>query len=79
MGNEAPLAVHHIGGAAPADPDARNHVPDELEIDLGHADAGLATVATDSDGHIGLRLPAEIDRPEPYFLRNGLGESRIAE
>ena len=78
MGNEAPLAVDHVGGAAPADPDARNHIPDELEIDLGHADAGRRAVAADGNGHIGLRLLAEIDRPEPHSVRNGLGEPRIA-
>src|SRR6266545_1835245 len=43
--------------------DLRDHVPDELEVYLGHGDASLLAAAGQGQGHVGLRLLAEIHRP----------------
>jgi signal transduction histidine kinase len=42
MCDQPALRVDHVGVAALADLDLRDHVPDQLEIDLGDADAGVA-------------------------------------
>ncbi len=42
MGDQTAVGVDHISVAVLADLDARNHVPDQLEVDLGDAHAGLA-------------------------------------
>jgi hypothetical protein len=77
MCDQAALRVDNVGVAALADLDLRNHVPDQLEIDLGHAHAGIAPRPGDGQGHIGLGLAAEIDRPVVDLLCRRLGEFRI--
>ena len=77
MRDQAPLRAHHIGMAALADLDLRDHVPDQLEIDLGDADAGVLAGAGQRQRHIGLGLPAEIDRPVIDLVGDGLGELRV--
>ena len=42
MRDQPALRADHIGVAALADLDLRHHVPDQLEVDLGDADAGIA-------------------------------------
>ena len=66
-----------IGMTVLADLDLRDHVPDQLQIDLGDADAGILAGAGQRQRHIGLGLPAEIDRPVIDLVGDGLGEFRI--
>ena len=77
MGDEPPLRADHIGVAALADLDLRDHVPDELEVDLGDADAGVAPRAGDGERHVGLGLAPEVDRAVIDLLRHRLGEFRV--
>ena len=77
MGDQPPLRSDHIGVAALADLDLRDHVPDELEVDLGDADAGVAPRAGDRERHVGLGLAAEVDRAVIDLLRHRLGEFRV--
>ncbi len=62
MRDQPALRVDDIGVAALADLDLRDHVPDQLEIDLGDAHAGVAPRAGNGQRHIRLRFAPEIDR-----------------
>ena len=77
MRDQTAVTVDHISMAVVADLDARNHVPDELEVDLGDADAVLAPRPGQRDRHIRLGLAAEIDRTVIDLVRHGLGEFRL--
>ena len=77
MRDQPPLRADHIGAAALADLDLRHHVPDQLEVDLGDADAGVLAGAGQRQRHIGLGLAAEIDRPVIDLVGDGLGELRL--
>ena len=63
MRHQAAHAVDDIGVAVLADLDLRDHVQDQLEIDLGNRDAAAAAMRH-RHGEVGLALLAEIDRPE---------------
>jgi len=52
-----------IGVSPFADFDLRHHIPDQLEIDLGDADAGILAGAGERQRHVGFRFPSEIYRP----------------
>ena len=45
MGDEPPIGIDHEGVSALAHFDLRDDIPDELEIDLGDAHAGVAAGA----------------------------------
>ena len=77
MRDQAALRADHIGMAVLADLDLRNHVPDQLQIDLGDADAGVLAGAGQRQRHVGLGFPAEIHRPVIDLVGDGLGEFRI--
>ena len=77
MRDQASLRADHIGVTALADLDLRHHVPDQLEIDLGDADAGILAGAGQRQRHVGLGLPAEIHRPVIDLVGDGFGEFRI--
>ena len=77
MGDQPPLRSDHIGVPALADLDLRDHVPDELEVDLGDADAGIAAGAGDGERHVGLGLAPEVDRAVIDLPRHRLGEFRV--
>src|SRR6516225_3157500 len=77
MGDQPPLAVDDIGIALLADSDRGDHVPDQLEIDLGYSHSGLAAGMSDGDGHVGLGASPEIDRAEPGLVGDRLQEARI--
>jgi hypothetical protein len=70
-----PLGVDHVGLAGLAHTDARDHVPDELEVDLGHRHAAAAGLQT--HGEIGFGLLAEVHRADPRFAGLGVEECRI--
>ena len=77
MRDQPPLRAHDIGVAVLADLDLGDHVPDQLQIDLGDADAGVLAGAGQRQRHIGLGLPAEIDRAVIDLVGDGLGEFRV--
>ena len=60
-----------------ADLDLGDHVPDQLQIDLGDGDAGVLAGAGQRQGHVGLGLPAEIHRAVIDLVGDGLGEFRV--
>ena len=74
MCNQAAIRIDHIGLSVFADLDLRDHVPDQLQIDLGDADAGIEPGAGERQGHVGLGLPSEINRAEINLLGYRLGE-----
>jgi len=65
MGNQPSLAIDDIGVPALADLQPGNHVPDQLQIDLGDGDPGIAAGPGRRHRHIRLGFLAEIDRAEP--------------
>lgn len=74
MRDQAPLRPDHVGVPVLADLDLGDDVPDQLQIDLGDADAGILARAGQRQRHVGLGVPAEIDRPVIDLVRNRLGE-----
>ena len=62
MGDQAAVRIDDVGMSALADLDLRNHVPDQLEVDLRDAHAGVAARAGQCQRHVGLGFAAEIDR-----------------
>src|SRR5947207_8309938 len=74
MGDEPPLRVDDIGVAALADLDLRDHVPNELKIDLGDADARVAPRAGNGERHVRLGFAAEIDWAVIDLARHRFGE-----
>ena len=77
MGDQAALGVYHIGIAALADLDLRDHVPNELEIDLCDADPRVASRPRQRQRHVGLGFMAEINRAVIDLVRDGLEEFRV--
>ena len=77
MRDQAAVGIDHIGVAVLADLDPGDHVPDQLEIDLRDADAGLAPRAGERQRHVGLGFAAEIDRAVIDLVGHGLGEFRL--
>ena len=74
MRDQPPLGIDDIGMTALADLDLRDHIPDQLQIDLGDAYAGVAPRSGNSERHIRLGFPAEIDRSIVDFASHRLGE-----
>ena len=74
MRDQPAAAVDHEGLALLADLDLRDHVPDELQVHLGDADAGVAARAGHGERHVGFGLAAEVDRAVVDFLRHRFGE-----
>ena len=77
MRNQPALSVDDISAAVLANLDLGHHVPNQLQIDLGDADAGVLAGAGHCQRHIGLRLPPEINRPVIDLVGDGLGEFRL--
>ena len=75
--DQPPLRIDDIGMPALADLDLRDHIPDQLEIDLGDAYTGVAPCSGNSERHVRLGFAAEIDRAVVYFVRNRLREGRV--
>ena len=70
MRDQSPAAVHHIGKAFLADADAGDHVPDELQVDLGQSNGTPA--AANRDGHVRLAPVTKVHGAEIRFTRLGL-------
>ena len=77
MGDQPALVVDDIGVAGLADLDRGDDVPDQLEIDLGDRDPGIAAALRHRHRHVGLGFLAEIDRAEPHLLGERLGKAGI--
>ena len=77
MRNQPALRGNNISAAVLANLDLGHHVPDQLQVDLGDADAGVLTGAGHRQRHIGLGFPAEVDRPVVDFVGDGFGEFRL--
>ena len=75
--DQAALGVDHVGLPALADLDPGHHLPDQLEVDLGDAHAGVAAGAGERERHVGLGFAAEIDRPVIDLLGHRLAEFRV--
>ena len=74
MRDQPPLGIDDIGMTALADLDLRDHIPDQLQIDLGDAYAGVTSCSGNSERHVRLGFPAEIDRSIVDFASHRLGE-----
>ena len=68
MGDEPAVAVDDIGVAALPDLQSGDHIPDQLQIDLGDRDPGIASGAGQRHGHIRFGFLAEINRAEPHSV-----------
>jgi len=77
MRDQASLRADHIGMTALADLDLRYQFPDQLQVDLGNADAGILARAGERQRHIRLGLAAEINRPVIDLVGDGFFELRI--
>src|SRR5205085_8786018 len=64
------------GVAALPDLEAGDHIPDQLQVDLGDGDPGIAPGASQRHGHIRLGFLAEIDRAEPDPVLTRLDKAR---
>ena len=74
MRDQPPLRIDHIGMTALADFDLRDHIPDQLQIDLSHTYSGVTPRSGNSESHIRLGFPAKIDRSIVDLARHRLGE-----
>ncbi len=77
MRDQPALRIHHIGMAALADLDLRDHVPDQLEIDFGDAHAGIAPGAGNGERHVRLGFTTEVNRPVIDLACHRFRELRI--
>ena len=77
VGNEPPGGIDHVGPSMPGKFDLRQHVPDQFQVDLGDAHAGVAPRAGERQRHVGLGFAAEIDRAVVDLVRHRLGEARL--
>ena len=76
VGDQPAAPIDDIGIAALADLQTGDDIPDQLEVDLGDGDPGVAPGARDGEGHIRFRFLAEIDRAEPHLVGARLAEGR---
>src|SRR3954468_23593414 len=74
MRDQPAAAVDHEGLALLADLDLRDYVPDELQVHLGDADAGVTAGACHGERHVGFGFAAEIHRAVVDFLRHRFHE-----
>ena len=77
MRDQPTVGIHHIGAAMRADLDLGNHIPDQLEIDLRDAHAGVTPGAGQRQRHVRLGFPAKINRAVIHFVRHRLCEFRL--
>ena len=77
MRDQPSLRIDDIGMPAFADLDLRDDVPDQLQIDLGDAHAGVAPRAGDRERHVRLGFTAKIDGSVVDLTRHGFRELRF--
>ncbi|KWT96932.1 hypothetical protein APY03_1934 [Variovorax sp. WDL1] len=76
VGDQRAVGIDHVGQAARADPDARDHVPDELQVELGHRDAAAGPGGA-RERHVRLGAHAEVNGAEPGPALDGVAEGRL--
>ena len=64
MGDQQASGVDDVGAAGAADLDARDHVPDEFQIDLGDGHPLVAAPPAEAESEVGLGFAPEIDRAQ---------------
>ena len=77
VGDQTAGSIHHVSASVPGELDLGQHVPDEFQVDLGDAHAGIAPRAGERQRHVGLGFAAEIDRAVIDLVRHRLGEARL--
>ena len=77
MRDQPALRVDHVGIAVLADLDLGDDVQDQLEVDLGHGDAAVATAVQYRHRQVRLALLAVVNRTEIDLVGDGFGEGRI--
>ena len=77
MGDQPAGGVDHISAAMTGKFDLGENVPDQFQIDLGDADAGVAARSGKRQRHVRLGFAAEIDRAVIDLVRHRLGEGRV--
>src|SRR3954451_22548224 len=77
MRDQTPVGTDHIRVALLAYFDLRNDVPDQLQIDFGHAHAGVTPRAGHRQRHVRLRLAAEINGSIVDLVSDSPGEFGI--
>ena len=77
MGDQAAGGVDHVGAAVAGEFDLGKDVPDELQIDLGNAHAGVTSRSGQRQRHIRFGLAAKINRAVIDLVRHRLGEGRL--
>src|SRR5262249_58563849 len=77
MSDEAAHRIDDVCLAMLAHLDLRDDVPDEFEIYLSDADAGVTTVAGRCEGYVRFGFGTKIDRTVIGFVGHGLDEFRV--
>ena len=77
MGDQPAGGIDHVSAAVAGELDLGENVPDQLQIDLGDAHAGVAPRAGERQRHVRLGFAAEIDRAVIDLVRHRFGEGRI--
>ncbi len=78
IGDEVAAAVDDVGLALLADPDARDDVPDELEVHFRDRHRAGFAAGAHGDRHVGLGFLAEVHRPVPSLAGTRILEGRLA-
>ncbi len=75
MGDEPARAVQHEGVARLPDPDGRDDVPDELQVDLGHHHPDRRTVSGHGDGQVrfGTAVVSDLAEPDAHGPGSDMG------
>jgi len=77
MRNQPALRIDNIRMPPLAHLDLRDHVPDQLQIDLGDAYTGVTSCSCNSERHVGLGFAAEIYRAIIHLSRRRFCELGI--
>src|SRR5262245_447433 len=77
MSEQPTVGIYHIRVSMFADPDLRDHIPDELEIDFGNADARVAPRSRECHGDVGLGLDSKIYWAIEDFIGESTDKSRL--
>src|SRR5215472_19204609 len=77
MSNQSSLPVDDVRVAAPAGLNFRDHIPDELEVDLSDAHAVITACPRERESHIGLGLAPKVNWPIVDLVGQCLAELRL--
>src|SRR5262249_50751605 len=77
MRNKMTLRVDHVGAPLFAHFDLRHEIENELQIDLGNADSGIAKAAGKRNRHVRFGFATKIDRPIVNFICHRIYEAGV--